>query len=656
MRICVIGKYPPIEGGVSTQTYWTCHMLGRAGHNVYVVTNADETELEHREWFLPGDAGRLNADYPSGGGVRVSVTQARHDEDLYYIPDGQPTVTRLVSVALEVVRRYQCDLLIGWYFEPYLIATSLVAAWTRRPYLIRHAGSDLQELAAQPELGPAYREAIRGAAGVLSPVLPAEGLGLPAEAVFHLPGIFFPAEFSAAGAVMDLIATARLLRGRGCASVLRTEPLPPGTALIGSYGKLGVSKGTVDLVWAVARARATGHNIGLALAGGGPGWTTVIEALHAAGLAEVTVTLPMLAPWRIPSFIRACQAVAFLERDFEVPQHRPLPPAEILACGRPLLLSTDVASGALPGREAGDPVFDAVETVDPRDRGALTAAVVSVLSRRKPTPDQIAASLRDEADVAAWYVSAFHRALGQRPAPADRDASAATVSGAERVLAQHCPALVRALGPRLAQHLPAASTTAPNALMAAYAAADSSLPDVLAMLGGADGAADRLAQLALAEHHALWSRVDVEGLAGIPAFAVPVQRVPVLPAEPGQLAALFPVASSWLKIAQFDVDAFAHLGAVASGRATDPLDRGGGPPGGQGQVLLFHKAPNLNHTISRISPAVRALLQAADGTRSLREHARSLHAEGDRLASLLLTVRELHRAGIVLFRRDPLTI
>ena len=48
MRICAIVKYPPIQGGVSAQSYWLCRGLAEAGHDVHVVTNADEVEGDYR--------------------------------------------------------------------------------------------------------------------------------------------------------------------------------------------------------------------------------------------------------------------------------------------------------------------------------------------------------------------------------------------------------------------------------------------------------------------------------------------------------------------------------------------------------------------------------------------------------------------------------
>ena len=55
MNILMISKYPPIEGGVSSDNYWHAKGLGEKGHRVYVVTNSYEVEPEYRESLRPND-------------------------------------------------------------------------------------------------------------------------------------------------------------------------------------------------------------------------------------------------------------------------------------------------------------------------------------------------------------------------------------------------------------------------------------------------------------------------------------------------------------------------------------------------------------------------------------------------------------------------
>jgi glycosyltransferase involved in cell wall biosynthesis len=647
VRICFIAKYPPIQGGVSAQTYWTCHLLARAGHAVFVVTNADETEAAHRIRFLPGDSERLEAWYPSGGCVRVSFTQAVHDPDLYYIPEGKPTLTRLASLAVEVVRGNDCELILGWYLEPYVVVASLVAAFTGRPYLIRHAGSDLQELAAQPELGPAYREAIRGSAGVLSLVAPSAGLGLPDEKCLRLPGLYLPAEFTPDGDQLGLAETARFLTDGADEAMLRSDPPSPGLPLLGMYGKLGPSKGTIDLIHAVRRVRDHGRSVGLVLVGGGRGWPAVIDAVRETDMADLTWTLPMLAPWRIPSLIRRCTAVAFLERMFEVAQHRPVPPIEILACGRPLLLSKPMVANVLPGRPPTDPLFAAIEVVDPQDDEGLAAALSSVLSRSGATREQLAPSLRSEQEVASWYDGVFHRAVRRRCAGPGVPPTAAS---AARELTRRCPMIAAVLGQDADAWSAEAAPQAPNALFAAFQVADRSLPRLRREATSADAAERRRAQQGMAEHHALWTRVDVEGMAGSSAFACPVARVPDLLALADELrSALVPVVSRWLRLVHFDIDAFSYLQALQDGAPdrTEVRD--------EEQTLLFHKAPNLVRTVSRVGPVVATFLAQADGTRTLGAHLDRLGVPPQRRSSFVGVVARLHDGGVISFTRPAVT-
>ena len=48
MRICLIGKYPPLQGGTSVSTYWAAKELADRGHAVHVITNGNEAPFGYR--------------------------------------------------------------------------------------------------------------------------------------------------------------------------------------------------------------------------------------------------------------------------------------------------------------------------------------------------------------------------------------------------------------------------------------------------------------------------------------------------------------------------------------------------------------------------------------------------------------------------------
>jgi glycosyltransferase involved in cell wall biosynthesis len=167
-RICILGKYPPIEGGVSTATYWIARALASRGHEVHVVTNADDVESPYRMRLTVTDSELLQPRFPNGGSVRVHHVQAFDPRAMAHIPVANPFVSRLAGLAADVIRRHRLEVVLAYYFEPYGMAGWFAAHATGRPLVLKHAGSDLDRLAAIPELAVAYKQLAREARAVLT--------------------------------------------------------------------------------------------------------------------------------------------------------------------------------------------------------------------------------------------------------------------------------------------------------------------------------------------------------------------------------------------------------------------------------------------------------------------------------------------------------
>ncbi|MCF7907318.1 MAG: glycosyltransferase family 4 protein [Candidatus Omnitrophica bacterium] len=155
MNICILGKYPPIQGGVSTCNYWLSKALGQRGHKVFVVTNAEEAGFEYREQIYPSDARQLE---PKN--VRVFSTQPLSRR---FIPQYQPFIAKLASMAIEIVKKNKIDVLYSNYLLPYGVAGLLVKQATGVPWFLDHAGSDITNLFDEPELRPIFLELFKNA-------------------------------------------------------------------------------------------------------------------------------------------------------------------------------------------------------------------------------------------------------------------------------------------------------------------------------------------------------------------------------------------------------------------------------------------------------------------------------------------------------------
>jgi glycosyltransferase involved in cell wall biosynthesis len=354
----MIGKYPPIEGGVSATNYQYARMLAQTGHEVHVVTNAAEVERKFRLFFDDGDAAMLAGKFPSGGSVTVHAPGP--DSNPVYIPWANPYVTKLAGLAKQVIAAHGCELVFAYYLEPYGMAAHLASHWTGVPYAITHAGSDVGHLMKIEELQASYAEILRRADVVIpSGATTREAfraLGVPERRFVSWPPRSIPTDLFHPDipplAVDDLLRRSRgwrdeeLLsdRAKSLLAGMAQRRFDPAVPTIGIYGKVGKAKGSFDLIRALGALKRRHAFQLLALSGGHPErFERFLTGLERAGIVERTWVLPFVPLWRVGSFIRACSAVCFLERDFNIKSHNPRVAREVLACGTALVLSGEIA-------------------------------------------------------------------------------------------------------------------------------------------------------------------------------------------------------------------------------------------------------------------------------------------------------------------------
>jgi glycosyltransferase involved in cell wall biosynthesis len=332
MRILAIIKYPPIEGGVSAQSYWLCHALATAGHSVRVITNAAEVEATYKIHMRPLDMQRLTRTMESGGSVEVRWTSPWARTRWHFTPENNPSVSRLATVALDNALQWCPDLIYAWYLEPYGVAASLVSLLTGLPVVVQHAGSDRYNLTRNEELGGLYRTLLRQANTVAKSGGNYAGLGIVGHQSRRLSSKYFlPSEFAPDGPTLDLGELLQEVADRGdrTENDLDTSPLDPDRAIVGCYGKVGRAKGTFELLEAYASSCRLRESSQLVMMSGGLFLPAVRKRIVQLGLEENVRLVPFLPHWRVPEFIRLCSVVAFLERDFPIVQHGPTVAGEV---------------------------------------------------------------------------------------------------------------------------------------------------------------------------------------------------------------------------------------------------------------------------------------------------------------------------------------
>jgi len=359
VHIVIIGKFPPIQGGVSTQTYWAVHELAKCGHVVHVVTNANEVEYGLRHLFWGDDIDNLNRKFHMGS-INVHTTTTLSVNS--FIPWTNPFGSKLFGLAISVVEKYGCDLLIGWYFEPYGLTAAQIGHIYRKPVIIVHAGSDLGFLTTQHELVKSYEWMLKESTTVvtggekLSKAI-LDNLKVSSKKRVTLPLSRLPEIYSKLCEPLDMsVLLSKLPKWYRRFNIskevmegiiaLNRKVIDFRLPIIGIYGKVGRTKGNYELIEAleILSRRGLKFNFVCISASNDMSLEKYYRALLAkSNLVKMTWVLPAIAPWRIPSFLRLCNVLCFLEHDFQIAFHGPRVPREVLAAGSCLVCSSEIA-------------------------------------------------------------------------------------------------------------------------------------------------------------------------------------------------------------------------------------------------------------------------------------------------------------------------
>jgi len=390
VRICLIGKFPPIQGGVSMRTYWAAYALAARGHEVHVVTNAKEVRPPFRMHMREQDWQRCEATYGSGS-VTVHWTDPV-DRSQTYIPMASPFVSKLAGIAVRLHSEQPFDVIHSFYLEPYGVAGHLAAQMTGVPHVTRTAGSDAGHLWRHPQLEALYDHLLRSAAGVITgKAVAARAIqrGVDADRIAFAGGVIVPdGVFTPTGPSLDLAALRVEVASDPDLSALLWGEFAGDRPYFGVYGKLGESKGSFALLAAMQRLKEAGLDIGLvALAHGPP---AVEERFRAQArdfaLADRILQLPFLPHWRVPEFIRGCLAICCLEQDFPIGFRTPIILREVLLCGTCLVAATEVIR-KLPGYSKLPHGFGCVAIEDVNDVETLSQRLAAIVADPAPAQD-----------------------------------------------------------------------------------------------------------------------------------------------------------------------------------------------------------------------------------------------------------------------------
>jgi len=358
MRICIVGKYPPIEGGVSSSTYWLAKALGEKNHKVFVVTNSWEVEEDYREKI---DKNELSFFEPKNVSVYSTIKDFRSPilKSHYY-------TEKLINLAVDIIKSKGIDLIYTNYTLPYGIVGFITKHITKKPHILRHAGSDIGRLYQSRFLQTIFLETYKNADKIIG-----------TKNIFK---IFYN----------NKINTDKIIKSNPLVNTDHFRPdvkpfdLDPyirelNVPIFSYFGKVTKLKKTYEFVNAAAGIKDKKYLL-LFISGLGQRVQELKKYVASIGIKDRCIFLPFHAPWKIPSIMKASTCVVSPESK-ETPflpkgTHYPKVVREAMACGRCVIIGRGVANKGIYANIAED--NDAL-IVNPENREEFTSKLEQII-------------------------------------------------------------------------------------------------------------------------------------------------------------------------------------------------------------------------------------------------------------------------------------
>jgi len=303
MKVLLIGKFPPTQGGISSRSFWLCHAL--ATHDIYfdIVTIVPPLYRSETTGKLPN---------------KIRLRQITTDEEPpWFIPGGELWIERLVSSALDLANDQMPDLVEANYLVPYGFAAFITSRILGVPLLIRHAGSDLTKLYNWKPVQHALESLITRAdlvvstSSTISQLL--KGTNSINSLVFLPQYVPDPRAFSHVGTSLSPFCL--LFAGK-----------------LNYYWKLKA----LDTLLESFRLRCDWH---LKMVADGKGREDFENEIKKHGLSQRITRRSFIPPDQMPSLLSEATAVWAVEREGSIPNFSNIV-WETLAVGRPCLVSS----------------------------------------------------------------------------------------------------------------------------------------------------------------------------------------------------------------------------------------------------------------------------------------------------------------------------
>jgi len=159
-KILIIWKFPPIQWGVSSKLLSYALTLKKYWNEVIVLTNSNEIDIKYKTAFLEKDKEYFNK---LTEGIKFYYLDDFDYDEYYHIPFSKAYSERFFGKWLEIINDEKIDVIVGSYLQPYWFSTILLWKFFSLPVAIHNARSDVWRVWLNKDLKKTYDWIIKNA-------------------------------------------------------------------------------------------------------------------------------------------------------------------------------------------------------------------------------------------------------------------------------------------------------------------------------------------------------------------------------------------------------------------------------------------------------------------------------------------------------------
>ncbi|MBI2654759.1 glycosyltransferase family 4 protein [Candidatus Woesearchaeota archaeon] len=217
------------------------------------------------------------------------------------IPFSRYYESRIASIALDIIKKYNIDAVYSHYLLPYGVSALLVKKLTNKPWLLQHAGSDITRLFSFSQLNSIFIECLSNADKIIGYANTMEKMiehNLDVSKLVHAVRSISLNEFNPNAKPFDF----------------SKYGIGEGTAVFTYFGKISGLKKTYEFINAAAEIKNEDFRI-VFVTEAGNNAEELKEHAKKLNVFDKLVFMPFIPPWQVPGIMKASSCIVCPESE-----------------------------------------------------------------------------------------------------------------------------------------------------------------------------------------------------------------------------------------------------------------------------------------------------------------------------------------------------